>query len=138
MSSPSRVACLSGRAPVISRTRSWRGLMHVRYDDGLTDRLTFWKQLLLFAPLRVSCGLSIVFGAIYMFLGHDQFLYMMYGYESEMNYEARVNPNVPMYRLSLMQTPDPAKHTVRLLEPPIHHQKEFDIFSSEHLDIKKK
>jgi hypothetical protein len=82
--------------PLISRTRSWRGLMQVRHDDTKHDYKYVAKQFFIYSPMRVF-GSGILTGTVaYWYLGHDGFMYHLFGYESEAAVEARPM-NRPMF-----------------------------------------
>ncbi|EPY29068.1 hypothetical protein STCU_04741 [Strigomonas culicis] len=114
--------------PVISRTRSWRGIMQVRFNDTRADRNTLGRQAFFWAPVRVfGIGLLAVCGA-YFVLGHDAFMHMLLGYESEMQYEARVNPTPYLIAGTTIGNPKAWKSPLRDLEAPLHPKREFEVF----------
>lgn len=115
--------------PIIRRTRSWRGIMQVRYNDTRADRNKIGVQAFFWAPVRIF-GLGITVTCfLYYFLGHDSFMHTMLGYESEMQYEARVNPTTETQSQNFMILDrDRAwKSPLRNLEKPLHPQREFDV-----------
>lgn len=74
---------------VITRTRSWRGLMQVRFNDNRSDHKFLLKQFLVWGPMRVFGSGTIVATLLYAYLGHDGFMYTVFGYESEAAVEQR-------------------------------------------------
>lgn len=115
--------------PVIRRTRSWRGIMQVRFDDSGADRKRLGRQAFFWAPVRIfGLGLCVT-SLTYFSLGHDQFMHMLLGYESEMQYESRVNPVMGGQSYSAALEKDKAwKSPLRSLERPLHPTREFDVF----------
>ncbi|KAK7195506.1 hypothetical protein NESM_000478300 [Novymonas esmeraldas] len=117
------------RKPIIRRTRSWRGIMQVRFNDTRADRNKIGAQAFFWAPVRIfGMGLLATF-ALYYSMGHEGFMHMLLGYESEMQYEARVNPITEGQSQNFMVLDrDRAwKSPVRNLEKPLHPVREFDV-----------
>lgn len=115
-------------APLITRTRTWRGTMQVRYDEqtqSLKSR-NFWLWGILGAPFRVAFVCTVTFGLAYLFLGHDEFMFQLLGYESEMQYEGIVNPIPDEVALQNQLTPKAAMSPIRTLEKPLHPPPVFD------------
>lgn len=103
--------------------------MQVRFDDTGADRRRLGRQAFFWAPMRVfGLGLvTLLFG--YFTLGHDQFMQVLLGYESEMQYESRVNPAVGGVSYSVALDKDKGwSSPLRTLEKPLHPQREFDVF----------
>ena len=65
--------------------------MQVRFDDTAADRDGLLKNLIFWSPLRVGSTGLLTGVFTYFYLGHDQFMYTMFGYESEALVESRVN-----------------------------------------------
>ncbi|KAG8346366.1 hypothetical protein ERJ75_000132900 [Trypanosoma vivax] len=121
-----------GRAPsphpVIRRTRSWRGLMQVRFDDTGADRKKVLKHAFMWAPLRVFGLCFVTTSVMYFTFGHDRFMHMLFGYESEMNYELRVNPDSSILVGNTLLDKDRGwRSPLRDLEKPLHPIREFDV-----------
>ncbi|KAG5490490.1 hypothetical protein JKF63_00610 [Porcisia hertigi] len=117
------------RKPIIRRTRSWRGIMQVRFNDSRADRNKIGRQAFFWAPVRIF-GLGVIATcSLYYLMGHDSFLHTLLGYESEMQYEARVNPVAEGHSQNFMiLDKDRAwKSPVRNLERPLHPVREFDV-----------
>lgn len=114
--------------PVIRKTRSWRGLMQVRFDDTKADRNAILKNALLWAPLRVFGSGVMVAVVLYYFYGHDQFMFMLFGYESEAMVEGRVNSNPDNTFGDILGTDRGVGSPLRALEQATHTSKEFDVF----------
>ncbi|CCW59588.1 unnamed protein product [Phytomonas sp. EM1] len=117
--------------PIIRRTRSWRGIMQVRFNDSKADSRRLGRQAFLWSPLRVF-GLGIVtLASLYITLGHDYFMHVLMGYESEMQYEMKVNPTLGALTSCagpVMDLNKGWKSPLRDLEKPLHPKREFDIF----------
>lgn len=102
--------------------------MQVRFNDSRADRNRLGRQAFFWAPVRIF-GLGLLTTSVmYFTLGHDAFIHALLGYESEMQYEARVNPmesnNPNFMSLDL----DKAwKSPLRSLERPLHSVREFDL-----------
>ena len=77
--------------PIITRTRSWRGVMQVVFDETRQSRSSNYKHALFYAPLRVMGMALMCYTFMYFYFGHDQFFYQILGYESEAIVEHRVN-----------------------------------------------
>ncbi|ORC90121.1 uncharacterized protein TM35_000091710 [Trypanosoma theileri] len=121
-----------GRAPqphpIIRRTRSWRGIMQVRFNDTRADRNKIVQQAFFWAPMRIFGICFVTTTVMYFTLGHDRFMHTLFGYESEMNYEARVNPGASVMFSETMLDKDRAwKSPVRDLEKPLHPIRRFDV-----------
>ncbi|KEG09898.1 hypothetical protein DQ04_04481080 [Trypanosoma grayi] len=117
-----------GQYPVIHRTRSWRGIMQVRFNDTRADRNRLLKHAVLWSPLRVFGLCFLTTTAMYFTLGHDRFMHTIFGYESEMHYEARVNPDASiMFGETLLGKDRSWSSPVRDLEKPLHPKREFDV-----------
>ncbi|CBH10057.1 hypothetical protein, conserved [Trypanosoma brucei gambiense DAL972] len=121
-----------GRAPaphpVIRRTRSWRGIMQVRFNDTRADRNRILKHAFLWAPVRIFGICFVTTTIIYFTIGHDRFMHTLFGYESEMHYEARVNPDASILIGDTLLDKDRAwKSPLRNLEKPLHPRREFDV-----------
>jgi hypothetical protein len=116
--------------PVFRKTRSWRGIMQVRYNDELNDAKIVTKQLLFWAPLRVILPALCVFAAYYVMMGHDVFLQDIMGFESESHYEPPIGDRKDGLRRRPPMITGAKAHLspVRDLEKPLHPIPEFDIF----------
>lgn len=113
--------------PIIRRSRSWRGVMQVRFDDDRADKKGHVSQLLLWSPLRVFGIMFCSTALIYVYMGHDQFMHSMMGYESEMQYECQVNPT-PNPMIGTFLEKDRKWHSaIRNAESPLHPLREFDV-----------
>jgi len=114
--------------PIIRRTRSWRGIMQVRFNDTRADRNRIGRQVFFWAPFRIF-GLGLLTtAALYFSLGHDSFIHALLGYESEMQYEARVNPmesNSPNFMC--LDRDKAWKSPLRNMERPLHSVRELDV-----------
>ncbi len=65
--------------------------MQIRYDDSKADRSKIVRQIVFWSPLRVF-GLTILsLSLYYCAAGHDSFMLMWFGYESENTYEEKIN-----------------------------------------------
>lgn len=115
--------------PIIRRTRSWRGIMQVRFNDSRADHKRLGLQAFVWSPLRMF-GLALTLMTLsYIILGHDVFMFSLLGYESEMQYEKKVNPSSSNESfLSLIDKDKNWKSPVRDLEKPLHPRREFDLF----------
>ena len=110
--------------PYLSRTRSWRGRMQVRYDDTKTDSKQVAMHAFVWAPMRViAMGLTACVGT-YLYLGHDSFMFSMFGYESESIVEYRVNPPAQAHLASTLGHSKGAYAAVRQLEIVLNEHKE--------------
>lgn len=112
--------------PIIRRSRSWRGVMQVRFNDSRADSKKIGRQAFFWAPMRIlTLGVTAT-AVLYLALGHDAFMHTLMGYESEMQYEARVNPigaePAPLDRDRSWKSP------LRQLEQPLYPKREFDVF----------
>ncbi|CCW67432.1 unnamed protein product [Phytomonas sp. Hart1] len=120
--------------PIIKRTRSWRGIMQVRFNDTKFDSRRLTRQAFIWSPLRVF-GLGLLSMSIfYYILGHDYFMHSLMGYESEMQYEMRVNPTLGALSCSagfVIDLDKGCKSPLRDLEKPLHPKREFDIFKND-------
>jgi hypothetical protein len=113
--------------PIIRRSRSWRGVTQVRYDDNRGDKKTQATQFVFYAPLRVFGMIFITSSVLYVYMGHDQFMHSLMGYESEMQYEYQVNPT-PNPMIGNFLEKDRRWHMpVRNLEKELHPVREFDL-----------
>ncbi|KPA80379.1 putative mitochondrial hypothetical protein [Leptomonas pyrrhocoris] len=114
--------------PIIRRTRSWRGIMQVRFNDTRADRNKLGRQAFFWAPVRIFGLGLLVTCCLYMGMGHDSFIHNLLGYESEMQYEARVNPVPEDFQNYMVLDSDRAwKSPLRNLEKPLHPNREFDV-----------
>lgn len=118
--------------PIIRRSRSWRGIMQVRYDENKGDRKNIWWHFLLWSPLRIVTVFGFSTSLLYVYLGHDQFMHVMMGYESEMQYESTVNPTGTnaMGTYKEFENDRGWKKGMRNLEKPLHPRREFDVMKS--------
>lgn len=114
--------------PVITRTRSWRGLMQVRYDDARGDRTLMMKHAFIYAPLRVGLGIVFVTTWCYFFYGHDLFMYNVFGYESEAMVEGRTKGTIETTIADVMMSDRGSQSPLRELEVDLHPQPNFDVF----------
>ncbi|TPP50838.1 RNA recognition motif family protein [Leishmania donovani] len=115
--------------PIIRRTRSWRGIMQVRFNDSRADRNKIGVQAFFWAPVRIF-GLGLFATcSLYYLMGHDSFVHTLLGYESEMQYEARVNPITEgqSQNFMILDRDRAWKSPVRNLEKPLHPVREFDV-----------
>lgn len=116
--------------PALRRTRSWRGVIQVRFDDTRADRNRILRHATLWAPLRLF-GIGFVMTTFaYFVLGHDFFLHTLLGYESEMQYEARVNPSINNTYGTLLEKDRAWRSPIRQLEKPLHPKREFDVLQT--------
>lgn len=115
--------------PVIRKTRSWRGLMQVRYDDTRTDRNSILRNALIWAPLRTFGSGVLVAVGMYYYLGHDQFMFMLFGYESEAMVEGRVNANPEKVFADILSSDRGAGSNLRAFEAPDKPTREFDVWA---------
>jgi hypothetical protein len=114
--------------PVITRTRSWRGIMQVRYDDTRADRQQFVRHMFVWAPMRViATGMSISM-FMYFYLGHDQYMYQMFGYESEAYLEMKRHTEPIHLPGDLIFNDRRAFRNIRENEEPTHEKRTFPIF----------
>ncbi|CUG88654.1 transmembrane protein, putative [Bodo saltans] len=113
--------------PIIRRSRSWRGVTQARFDDNKADRKTQAKQLFIWAPLRVFGTIFITSSVLYVYMGHDQFMHSLMGYESEMQYEYQVNPTPNPMIGSFLERDRRWHAPVRNLEKELHPVREFDV-----------
>ena len=85
------------------------------------DRKTTFYNIFFFLPFQVVCGLLLTTGAYYFVAGHDQFMFEVCGYESEMQYEGAVNPRSGTLTPGVLATMDKAQTSpLRDLEKPLH------------------
>lgn len=105
--------------------------MQVRFNDGRADSKEWVYQLLFWAPLRVFGIAFVATSVMYVFLGHDQFMYTVMGYESEMQYEARVNPTDSIQFGSMLEKDKNWRGRLRNLELPLHEPRKFDVLKSD-------
>ncbi len=77
--------------PIIRRSRSWRGIMQIRFDDTKSDRNKIVRQMVLWSPLRVFGVTFLSLSIYYVVAGHDVFMLTWFGYESENTFEERLN-----------------------------------------------
>ena len=114
--------------PVITRTRSWRGLMQVRHDDSFFDYSFMVKQLLVWSPLRITLSLAMTAGTAYAYLGHDGFMYHLFGYESEaaMEYKPMNRPSFGLGELMLSDRK--IGSGIRDLEVDKYEEPKFNVF----------
>lgn len=114
--------------PVIRKTRSWRGLMQVRFDDSTSDRNTLLKHAFIWAPLRVL-GIAVTCGTFsYFYFGHDQFMFMFFGYESEAMVEGRVNVAPQFNWDDILGHTKNCVSPLRKFEVDPHPMRTFDVF----------
>ncbi|RNF20424.1 uncharacterized protein Tco025E_03782 [Trypanosoma conorhini] len=117
-----------GPQPIIRRTRSWRGIMQVRFNDTRADRNQILRHAFLWAPMRILGLGCLTTTVMYFTVGHDRFMHTLFGYESEMHYEARVNPDASVVFGDTMLDKDRAwKSPLRELEMPLHPKRQFDV-----------
>ena len=114
--------------PVITRSRSWRGMMQVRYDDTRADRNQFLKHAFIWGPMRVA-GLGLTISMfLYFYMGHDQYMFQMFGYESEAYIEHK-RMQEPTHLLGdLLMNDRRAFKNIRHNEPPVHDKITFPLF----------
>ena len=114
--------------PIISRTRSWRGLMQVRHDDTRHDYKYMMKQFFFYSPIRVG-GSGILTATIaYFYLGHDGFMYHLFGYESEAAVEQRPL-NRPAHGIGELLFADRKMiNGIRSLEDPKTEEPAFNVY----------
>jgi len=110
--------------PYLSRPRTWRGRMQVRYDDTKTDTKQVAMHAFVWAPMRVATMGLIACVGTYLYLGHDSFMFSMFGYESESLIEFRVNPPAQANSLNLIGNNKAAYSPVRQLEIVLKDHKE--------------
>lgn len=113
--------------PFIRRTRSWRGVMQVRYNDTKLDRNKLAQHAFFWSPLRLFGMSTLVSVVIYLLFGHDRFMQILLGYESEMLYETRVNPSTTQSYESVLDKDKAWRSPMRNLEKPLHSVREFDL-----------
>jgi hypothetical protein len=121
-----RVGDFPKARPVITRTRSWRGLMQVRFNDTRADHGFLIRQAFLWSPLRVFGSGFVLALFLYFYLGHDQFMYQMFGFESEAMVEFRVIGRPAKSVGELLQNDRGFFSPVRHLEVDLHPKPEFD------------
>ena len=112
--------------PVIRRSRSWRGIMQVRYDDSKSDRGKIIRQIVFWSPLRVFGLMFLTLSMYYTMTGHDNFMLQLFGYESENTFEERINRTpavIPVPGMTLTKAFD---SPVRKLEVPLYTERKFD------------
>ena len=120
--------------PVIKKTRSWRGTMQVRYDDAKADRAMLTKSFFFGAPCRAMLAMSITLSSFYFLKGHDQFMFLVFGYESESMVETRVSglnidhTSPSGYWKDTFNRSKNALTPVRDFEKDPHQKKWFDVF----------
>ena len=101
--------------------------MQVRFNDSKVDRNMLIKQLVFWSPLRVFGILFFVLASGYLLTGHDEFMYSIFGYESENKFEARINPRgfnnsvqttvlADKKWVSPLREREPALHTVQAVD----------------------
>lgn len=102
--------------------------MQVRFNDSRADRNKIGRQAFFWAPVRLV-GLAVVITcSLYYGMGHDSFMHNLLGYESEMQYEARVNPLKGSGQNFMVLDRDRAwKSPLRDLEQPLHPTRDFDV-----------
>lgn len=113
--------------PIIRRTRSWRGVMQVRFDDQRADRNSMAMQLVFWSPLRIFGCIFASTSFIYVYMGHDQFMHLLMGYESEMQFETKVNPTDNISNKKPLENDRGWRLSIRNLEQPLHPTREFDV-----------
>lgn len=113
--------------PIIRRSRSWRGVTQVRFDDNKADRGTQAKYFFLWAPFRVFGLMLCTTSILYLYMGHDQFMHSLMGYESEMQYEFQVNPTPNPMMGTFLDKDRRWNMPVRNLEQQLHPVREFDV-----------
>lgn len=102
--------------------------MQLRFDDGKVEGKQVLK-ILVFSPIKAGLLFVGATTMVYMMMGHDYFMHEVYGYESEMHYEGKVNPPPDK------STPPVKYYTTRTfsnlhkLEIGKFAKKTFDIFS---------
>eukprot|EP00744_Colponema_vietnamica_P019821 GILI01028072.1.p1 GENE.GILI01028072.1~~GILI01028072.1.p1 ORF type:complete len:146 (-),score=10.35 GILI01028072.1:16-453(-) len=107
--------------PLIARTRTWKGTMQVRFEEKNEHRSrSFLVWGILGAPFRVLFVMMVTFGGCYLFLGHDEFMFQLLGYESEMQYEGIVNPIPEEVALLNAEGLKGATSPLRALEKTLH------------------
>ncbi len=117
--------------PVITRTRSWRGIMQVRYDDTRADRKQFMHHMFLWAPLRVVATGMCISMFLYFYLGHDQYMYQMFGYESEAYLEHKRHTEPIFLPGDLIFNDRRAFRNIRDNEEATHEKRTFSVFRSD-------
>ncbi len=113
--------------PVITRTRSWRGLMQVRYDDARADRTTLMKHAFIYAPLRVAGSGIVITSWAYWFYGHDVFMYNIFGYESEATVEGKMKGTIEQTFGDLFSSDRGSRSPLRELEKDTHPMPKFAV-----------
>eukprot|EP00759_Apiculatamorpha_spiralis_P040558 PhF_6_TR39099/c0_g2_i1/m.58510 len=111
--------------PYLSRTRSWKGRMIVRFDDASQERSTVAAQAFIWAPLRFLAMAMLSACTLYMYLGHDSFMFSMFGFESESIIETRIRPPGPASPHGLISHHKAAYSGVRQLEIALQEHKEY-------------
>ncbi|RNF08148.1 hypothetical protein TraAM80_02905 [Trypanosoma rangeli] len=107
--------------PIIRRTRSWRGIMQVRFNDTRADRNQLLRQSFMWAPMRIFGLGCLTTTVMYFTIGYDCFTHTLFGYESEMQYEARANPDASVVFGETMLDNDRGwKSPLRNLGMPLH------------------
>ena len=113
--------------PVITRTRSWRGLMQVRHDDTKHDYKVVAKHFFIYSPLRVGSMFLLCLTVGYCYLGHDGFMYHLFGYESEAAVEHRAMK--PAYGIGeLLLSDRKANRGFRQLEEDRYEDPKFNLY----------
>lgn len=102
--------------------------MQVRFDDTRADRKQFVRHMIIWAPLRVTiCGL-IISSFLYFYLGHDQYMYQMFGYESEAYLEHKRMTEPVHLPGDLIFNDRRAFRKIRENENSVHDRKTFPVF----------
>lgn len=104
--------------------------MQVRFNDSRADRNRILRHAAFWAPIRLF-GLGLLVTTVaYFVMGHDFFVHTLLGYESEMQYEARVNPSINNVYGTLLDKDRAWRSPLRQLEQPLHPKREFDVMQT--------
>lgn len=104
--------------------------MQVRFDDSRVDRSRILRHAAFWAPIRIFGTGLLTTSLVYFVMGHDFFMHTLLGYESEMQYEARVNPSLNNTYGTLVDKDRSWRSPLRQLEQPLHPKREFDVMKS--------
>jgi hypothetical protein len=76
--------------PVITRQRSWRGVMQVRHDAVQHTTKQMAADAVFFSPLKLVACAAVGVITAYLAAGHDVFMHELFGFESESMVEERI------------------------------------------------
>ena len=100
--------------------------MQVAPASATIDTKTAVYNVFFFLPYQIGVGLLLTAAAYYFVAGHDQFLFEVCGYESEMQYEGAVNPRTGTLTPGILASMDKGQMSpLRDLERPLHPSPSF-------------